>query len=164
MILIGIGANLPTRAFGTPRGACEAALRSLASAGVRVVERSRWYKSAPVPPSDQPWFVNGVVRVETGLDPRALLALLHGIERDMGRERRAVDAPRVIDLDLLAYGDKVCDEPGGPALPHPRLHERAFVLLPLVEIAPDWRHPASGRHVRDLIAALDAEQKAVALD
>ncbi|MEE8279557.1 MAG: 2-amino-4-hydroxy-6-hydroxymethyldihydropteridine diphosphokinase [Alphaproteobacteria bacterium] len=163
MILIGIGANLPTEAFGTPRRACEAALRSLGSAEVRVIKRSRWYKSAPLPPSDQPWFVNGVARVETALDPRDLLALLHRIERGMGRERADVNAPRVIDLDLLAYDDVVSDAPGGPALPHPRLQERAFVLLPMAEIAPDWRHPATGRRVRDLIAALGAEQKVVAL-
>ena len=163
MILIGIGANLPTEAFGTPRRACEAALRSLGSAEVRVIKRSRWYKSAPLPPSDQPWFVNGVARVETALEPRDLLALLHGVERDMGRERPDVNAPRVIDLDLLACDEVVSNEPGGPALPHPRLHERAFVLLPMAEIAPDWRHPATGRRVRDLIAALGAEQKVVAL-
>jgi len=158
LIFIGLGANLPSPRYGTPRAACETALRLVAAAGVRVVRRSRWYGSAPVPPSDQPWYVNGVARVETALPPPALLALLHDIERDFGRERREINAARVIDLDLLAYGDRV--ETGPPALPHPRLHERAFVLLPLAEVAPDWRHPATGRSVAALIAALPPDQAA----
>ena len=157
-ILIGIGANLPSAAHGPPRATCEAALAALRARGLRVLRRSRWYESAPVPPSDQPWYVNGVARVETALPPPALLALLHDIERDFGRERREINAARVIDLDLLAYGDRV--ESGPPALPHPRLHERAFVLLPLAEVAPNWRHPATGRSVAALIAALAPDQAA----
>ena len=84
--------------------------------------------------------MNGVAVVETSLPPGDLLALLHEIERRFGRERREVNAARILDLDLIAYGDLVrTDAP--PLLPHPRLHERAFVLLPLADVAPDWRHP-----------------------
>jgi 2-amino-4-hydroxy-6-hydroxymethyldihydropteridine diphosphokinase len=158
-ILIGIGANLPGR-HGSPRDACEAALVRLTDAGVHVVRRSRWYESAPVPASDQPWYVNGVIVVETTLDPAGLLALLHRIEAEFGRERRERNEARVIDLDLLAYGTRVSDGPEAPLLPHPRLHERAFVLLPLAEVAPGWTHPRSGRRVGDLVAQLPAGQTA----
>lgn len=156
-ILIAIGSNLPSPEFGPPRATCEAALAALARRGLRVVRRSRWFESAPVPASDQPWFVNGVALVETSLSPADLLALLHETERRFGRERREVNAARILDLDLIAYGDLVqTDSP--PLLPHPRLHERAFVLLPLADVAPEWRHPADGRTVSAMIRALPAEQ------
>jgi 2-amino-4-hydroxy-6-hydroxymethyldihydropteridine diphosphokinase len=156
-ILVAIGSNLPSPEFGPPRAVCEAALTHLESRGLRIVRRSRWFESAPVPVSDQPWFVNGVVVVETSLPPDDLLALLHETERRFGRERREVNAARILDLDLIAYGDLVrTDAP--PLLPHPRLHERAFVLLPLADVAPDWRHPADGRALPQMIRALPSEQ------
>lgn len=157
MIFIGLGANLPSRA-GSPRDTLTAALADLARAGVRIVARSGWYETAPVPVSDQPWFVNAVAAVETGLDPAALLALLHAIEADYGRERLAVNGARSLDLDLLAYDEQVNPGPDSPILPHPRLDRRAFVLHPLAELAPDWRHPASGRPIADLLAELDPGQ------
>ncbi|MGO8865959.1 MAG: 2-amino-4-hydroxy-6-hydroxymethyldihydropteridine diphosphokinase [Alphaproteobacteria bacterium] len=164
MILIALGANLPTQRFGEPRAACEAALSELAARGIRVVRRSRWYRSRPVPPSAQPDYVNGVVAVETTLDPRALLAELHSIEAAFGRERREKNAARTLDLDLIAYHERVSGGgAGGPVLPHPRLAGRAFVLRPLSDVAPDWRHPASGRTLAELLAALDPEAPAVPL-
>ena len=163
LILIGLGGNLPG-ALGAPRATLEAALAVLEAEGVRVVSRSRWYRSAPVPRSDQPDFVNAVVAVETTLAPRELLALLHRIEARFGRVRGATNAARTIDLDLLAYRDSVsAGEDGGPILPHPRLHQRAFVLLPLAEVAPEWRHPRLGRTVRELVAALPPGQDATPL-
>ena len=164
MIFIGLGANLSSPALGGPREACEAALHAMGRAGIGVIRRSRWYRSAPVPPSDQPWFVNGVAEVETALDPPPLLAALHRIEADFGRTREAVDGPRVIDLDLLAYGALVADGREGPILPHPRLHQRAFVLFPLQEVAPDWRHPLLGLAVSELVAALPADHGCAPLD
>ncbi len=128
--------------------------------GVTVLRRSRWYESEPVPRSDQPWFVNGVVLVETALDPEALLDVLHAIEARFGRVRQALNAPRVIDLDLLVYGDLVRVDTRPPALPHPRLAGRAFVLLPMRDVAPRWRDPGSGRSLDEMIAALPGDYTA----
>lgn len=164
MIVIGIGANLPNPRFGTPRQTCEAALTALEQAGVTVVRRSHWYRSAPVPPSDQPWFVNGVAILDTTLSPAALLAVLHRIEAAFGRTRRVRNEARVIDLDLLAYHDRVSGPGESPVLPHPRLAERAFVVQPLAEIAPDWRHPGDGRTAAEMLAALPEEGRAQPID
>lgn len=153
MILVGLGANRSSAA-GAPQATLEAALDALAAEGVRTLARSRWYRSAPVPPSEQPWYVNGVAAVATPLGPAELLALLHRIEARFGRVRRVRNEARSLDLDLLAYRDLVEPGAGGPILPHPRLHERAFVLLPLREVAPGWRHPRLGASVEALVAAL----------
>ena len=159
MILIGLGANLPSAEFGPPPASLDAALRMLQQSGVVVLKRSRWYRTAPVPASDQPWFVNGVAAVETALDPAALLTLMQSIETHFGRVRRERDAARVLDLDLLDYAGRV-SEGGAPflTLPHPRLTERAFVLLPLAEVAPGWRHPATGMGVDELLQRLPTGQ------
>lgn len=159
LILIGLGANLPSERFGSPRETLEAALSELAHRGLRILRRARWYESAPVPPSGQPWYVNGVVAVETALGPEALLTVLHEVERRFGRIRGERNSARVVDLDLLAYGEMVRPGPGAPILPHPRAAERAFVLLPLAEIAPGWQLPGSGRSVEELIAALPEGQQ-----
>ena len=168
MILIGIGANLASPVHGEPRATCGAALAALAAkGGLAIAQRSRWYKSAPVPVSDQPWFVNAVVRVRTALDPVRLIAVLLQTEESFGRRRIGKNAPRILDLDLLAYGETVIggEGPGdaggtpNPTVPHPRLHERAFVLLPLRDVAPDWRHPVSGLGVHALIEALAPGQQ-----
>ena len=156
-ILVAIGSNLPSPTFGPPRAVCEAALAELSARGLRIVRRSRWFESAPVPPSDQPWFVNGVAIVETSLSPGDLLALLHATEHRFGRQRRAVNEARILDLDLIAYGDRVQTD-AAPILPHPRLQERAFVLLPLADLLPDWRHPVDGRTLSSMIRALPTGQ------
>lgn len=154
MILLGLGANLPSR-VGPPVVTLEAALKALEAGGVKIVAHSRWYRTAPVPVSDQPWFVNGVARVETGLAPADLLALMQKIELSFGRQRGIPNAARTLDLDILDYEGRI--EVGPPVLPHPRMDTRAFVLLPLTEIAPNWRHPISGRRVTELLAQLPAD-------
>lgn len=155
MILIGIGGNLHHPNFGSPRETCAAALAALTEDGIVVLRRSRWFESAPVPPSDQPWFVNGVAQLATDLNPIQLMDLLHGVEESFGRVRRERNEARVLDLDLLAYDDIVSAPGESPILPHPRLVERAFVILPLADILPLWRHPASGLLARDYAAKVD---------
>ena len=157
-ILIGLGANLPSERHGSPVAALEVALRSMTDRGLAVIARSSWWESAPVPVSDQPWYVNGVAELATDLDPVALLGILHGIEAEFGRVRSIANAPRVLDLDLLAYGDIIRTGPEAPLLPHPRLAERAFVLKPLAQVIPDWHHPVSGRSLSEMLAALPAGQ------
>ena len=157
-IIIAFGANLPNPDFGSPRDTCLAALAELDARGVKVRRRSPFYESAPVPISDQPWYVNGVAQVETALDPEGLLAVLHETERRFGRVRRERNEARVMDLDLIAYGRQVHEAPP-PILPHPRMADRAFVLLPLRDIAPGWVHPVTGRTVEDLVAKLAPGQQ-----
>jgi len=163
VILLGIGANIPSTRFGSPRQTCEGALEAISAAGIRVVDRSSWYRSAPVPESDQPWFINGVAELETSLGPEALLAVLQGIEARFGRVRGLVNGPRIIDLDLLAYGSVLRVSGAAPLLPHPRMHERAFVLRPLAALAPKWLHPIYRCTARDLANDLSADQVVEAL-
>ncbi len=159
MILIGVGANLPSPRFGPPRATCEAGVAALEAADLPVAARAPWYETAPVAsPPDAPWFVNGVVRLADWPPPEPLLERLHAIEADFGRARGEVNAPRVLDLDLLAWHDTVNPGPTPPVLPHPRLAERAFVLCPLADVAPGWRHPVTGSTVEAMLAALPADQ------
>jgi 2-amino-4-hydroxy-6-hydroxymethyldihydropteridine diphosphokinase len=160
MILLGLGGNLPSPKYGSPADVLAAALGLLPQWGVRVLDCSPLYRSEPVPVSQQPWFVNAVARLDTALAPQALLALLHRLEAGMGRVRGERWAARIVDLDLLAYGDRTI-RPAGPdglAIPHPRMAQRAFVLAPLADLAPDWRHPELGKSAAELLAALGPDQ------
>lgn len=144
MILVGLGSNL-SGPWGSPRRAVERALRELDGSGTRVVAASKLLVTAPFGRKNQPSFVNAVARVETHLSPDALLRRLHMIERHAGRQRLLRWGPRTLDLDLLAYHDVVRERRTISvkplALPHPGITERLFVLQPLHEIAPRWRHP-----------------------
>jgi 2-amino-4-hydroxy-6-hydroxymethyldihydropteridine diphosphokinase len=150
MILIALGSNLSSRAGG-PKETLLAALDELAARGMTIVKRSGFYRSAAWPDPSDPPFVNAVASVRTSLDPSALLKLLHQVEMRFGRKRGRPNAPRTLDLDLIDYEGKVQDGP--VILPHPRLDDRLFVLVPLREIAPGWRHPVTGRTVDELIRA-----------
>ena len=156
MILLGLGANLPSERHGPPRETLLAALTALEAACVRILARSPWYNSAAWPDSSLPRYWNAVAALGTALDPVSLLALLHRIEDGLGRARGVRNAPRTVDLDLLDYDGLVRNGPGAPILPHPRMAERGFVLLPVRDIAPDWRHPVTGASVDMLISALPA--------
>jgi 2-amino-4-hydroxy-6-hydroxymethyldihydropteridine diphosphokinase len=161
MILIAIGANLAADGFNSPLTTCLAAVSALDDLpDIDVAAVSRWYESEPVPASDQPWYVNGVVLIETDLEPQALMAELHRMEATFGRVRRTRNEARPLDLDIIDYNGRA--EPGDtktglPILPHPRMAERAFVLMPLRDLlhevgATDWRHPTTGQGIGGLIA------------
>jgi 2-amino-4-hydroxy-6-hydroxymethyldihydropteridine diphosphokinase len=162
MILIAIGANLP-RPDGTPP--LETGRQAVAALdlipNMRLIRHSRWYESEPIPPSGQKPYINAVVRysVEAGtvVDPAVLLARLMAIEDSLGRVREALNAPRTLDLDIVAMGERVRTNPD-PILPHPRAHLRAFVLMPIRDVAPGWVHPVLGKTVEDLIAHLPPQQ------
>lgn len=149
-VVIALGSNLA----GT-HASCEAllevALAAFPGHGLTVLARSGWWRSAAWPDPTGPAYINGVVLVETSLTPRETLAALHAIERAFGRERHEVNAARTLDLDLIAHGRLIIEEPG-LHLPHPRAHERLFVVGPLAEVAPDWRHPVSGEEAATLAA------------
>jgi len=152
-VLIGLGSNR-----GGPRARLEGAVRALrADPDVVVTRVSPWYRTRPVGgPPGQPDYLNGVLAARTRLAPEGLLRRLQAIERSHGRDRAAEErnGPRTLDLDLLLYGDRTLELPG-LVLPHPRLEERAFVLVPLADVAPERRLPRSGRTVREQLALVD---------
>ena len=143
---LGLGSNLGDR----PANLAEA-IKLLADDRTRVTRQSSIWETEPRDVLDQPWFLNQVVEVETDLFPRQLFQHLQRIEREMGRLKRTPKGPRLIDLDILLYGSTVMKSPE-LEIPHPRMTERRFVLAPLVELAPDLRHPVLKREIRELLA------------
>ena len=163
LILIGLGANLPGADGASPIETLDAALVELDRLGVGVVRRSRWFRSAPVPKSDQPWFFNGAAIVEFDDGPLNLLSILQRVENKFGRIRRTRNEARILDLDILAFGDLVSETretrvAPGLVLPHPELQNRAFVLVPMADVVADWRHPVSRQSLDEMIACLPPDQ------
>ena len=156
MAAIALGSNLESE-FGDREANLREAVRRIGALG-EVRKVSSFYDTEPVGYLEQPRFLNGALLLETDLEPRTLMRELLGVERAMGREREGAIAkgPRVIDLDLLLYGDWVlwAEE---LVLPHPRMEERRFVLEPLAEIAPEWMHPVLGVTVREMLAGLSSD-------
>ena len=161
-VIIAMGSNLPGD-YASSTVLLEAALARFPGAGLNVMRRSRWWRSAAWPDPSRPEYLNGVVLVETSLPPRAVLAQILALEAQFGRGRDLRNDPRTLDLDLIAHGRLVIDTPG-LVLPHPRAHERRFVMGPLAEIAPGWVHPALGRTADSLaaVAGVGADAKPVA--
>ncbi len=147
LVYLSLGSNLGDRAANL-----RAAIERLAEAGT-MQAKSGLYETEPVDFRDQPWFLNCAVALETSETPRDLLAHALAIEEGMGRRRTRDKGPRIMDIDILLFGDRVIDEPG-LRIPHPAMHERRFVLEPLAEIAPGVLHPAIKKTARQLLAGL----------
>jgi 2-amino-4-hydroxy-6-hydroxymethyldihydropteridine diphosphokinase len=156
MILVALGSNQPGP-WGSPSETVNTALHWLGRGGIRLRKASRLLVSAPFGVTDQPAFVNAVAEVETALPPEPLLLRLHLIERMAGRRRNLRWGPRTLDLDLLDYNGLIRPPPARPVLPHPGIPARIFVLAPLAEIAPHWRHPVSRRTAGAMLRRLDPD-------
>ncbi|WP_284943961.1 2-amino-4-hydroxy-6-hydroxymethyldihydropteridine diphosphokinase [Acidisoma cladoniae] len=154
MIIIAFGANLPAPDGSAPAETCRRAVAALARLpGLTLDAVSPFYESQPIPVSDQPPYINGVAALSGEIDPARLLALLLEIEHRFGRARSLANAARSLDLDIIAMGGLVRTVPD-PILPHPRAQDRAFVLRPIADIAPMWRHPVLGKTAAELLADL----------
>ena len=148
--VVALGGNVPGD-YGTSEALLEAALARFAAAGLPILRRSSWWRSAAWPDPSAQEYRNGVVLVEARQGPQALIRTLFTLENEFGRRRAERNAPRTLDLDLIAYGRIVTDDPD-MTLPHPRAHERLFVMGPQAEIAPEWRHPVLGVTAAELAA------------
>ena len=169
MIYVAIGSNLPAEGYASSLATCRACVDRLKrEPDLRVVAQSSWYESEPVPVSEQPWFINGVFEVETPLSPGVLMARLHAVEAEFGRRRAIRNEARPLDLDLIDYDGQVISDSqaaGGLVLPHPRMHQRSFVLLPLRDLVSRnggdgtlWLHPTLGQSLAELIDDLPPQE------
>lgn len=177
---IALGSNVASTA-GSPAATLSVALGELAQRGLVLAAVSRFFATPAYPPGSGPEFVNAAALLTGATSPEALLSVLHGVEAGFGRNRSRAErwAPRVLDLDLIYWGDRILPDPATAArwrglaperqrteapealvLPHPRLQDRGFVLIPLADIAPLWRHPATGASIAEMAAALPAAELA----
>ena len=153
---LSLGSNLGNRDKNLAR-----AVRLLGESGVEILAASSIYLTEPVDKADQPWFANQVLEVRSSLDPLSLLRLAKSIEKKMKRVPTVAKGPRTIDIDILLAGDSVLDTPD-LVIPHPRLAQRNFVLVPFGEIAPEIRHPILGRTIRDLASSSSDPARVIA--
>ena len=158
MIYIGIGSNLNGKNNETPLQNCKKALVELKKE-VNICKISSWYKSEPTPVSNQPWFINGVIEISTDKSSLDLLEFILSIEKVFGRVREKKNEARILDLDIIDYKKKILYIKNKLIIPHPRMHERSFVLQPLSELNPKWMHPIKKKGIKELIRNLNDKQK-----
>ncbi len=158
MIYIGIGSNLNGKNNETPLQNCKKALVELKKE-VNICKISSWYKSEPIPVSNQPWFINGVIEISTNKSSLDLLEFILSIEEVFGRVREKKNEARILDLDIIDYKKKILYIKNKLIIPHPRMHERSFVLQPLSELNPKWIHPIKKKGIKELIRNLNDKQK-----
>ena len=158
MIYIGIGSNLNGKNNETPLQNCKKALVELKKE-VNICKISSWYKSEPIPVSNQPWFINGVIEISTNKSSLDLLKFILSIEEVFGRVREKKNEARILDLDIIDYKKKILYIKNKLIIPHPRMHERSFVLQPLSELNPKWIHPIKKKGIKELIRNLNDKQK-----
>ena len=156
--VVAIGGNLVADGYSSVEDVLTDAISDLARCELTIIAQSGWFETAPVPISDQPWFVNGVLLVETNLSAYALLQELHRIEAEFGRTRQVRNEARILDLDLIDF-EGVVENSDAIILPHPRMDKRAFVLLPLSDILPDWYHPLLQKPLSQLISEMPEGQE-----
>tara|TARA_B100000035_G_scaffold156692_1_gene133447 strand:- start:308 stop:793 length:486 start_codon:yes stop_codon:yes gene_type:complete len=156
MILVAIGSNLNSKSFGSPEQNCNAAIEILRKY-FEVTQSSSFYKTEPIPKSEQPWFVNCIVNIKSKISPSRILDTLLEIELQFGRKRNRKNEARVIDLDLIAYNNLIVKSLK-LTLPHPRMHLRKFVIQPICDINKNWIHPISKKKAFEILKEL-ANQK-----
>ena len=158
MIIIAYGANLESY-YGNPVKTFQAVQNLFVDRALNIIAKSDLWDTSPVGTTeDQPSYTNAVMAIETDLTPHDLLQVLLDIEKGLGRTRSYKNAPRPVDLDLIDYDGQMIHDDSDLILPHPRMHTRKFVLVPLAQISPDWVHPISKLNVNDLIAKAPADQ------
>ena len=159
-VLIGIGANLYSSKFGTPLNSCNEALKEIEK-DFKIKKKSSWYKSEPIPKSDQSWFINGIIEIIYECNnPLELLKKLNQIEKKFGRIRKQLNEARIIDLDIIDFKSQVSTN-ADLTIPHPRMHKRKFVLLPIQELNPNWTHPIYKIKIKKMLESLDDNQKII---
>ena len=160
-VFIAMGANLKSDLNLTIKENLEIVLNLFPDYDLNILKVSNWYKTQPIPISDQPWFINSVIKISTNKSPTELLESLQIIEKLFGRKRNILNDPRTLDLDIIDYNGLI--ENNNPILPHPRMHIRKFVLIPLQDIEPNWVHPIMNKKIEFLIKKQKDDQKIIKL-
>ena len=160
MILIGIGSNLSSEKFGASLDICKQAIKQIEKKFF-IKKKSSWYKSEPIPKSKQSWFVNGVIDIDLkNQNAEELLNQLNIIEKEFGRVRRKLNEPRILDLDIIDFNSQIYNEEK-LILPHPRMHCRKFVLLPIKELNLNWTHPVTKKNINEMLSDLSDQQQII---